>query len=273
LERLILGFLLTFIISKSAFSFTLNNTVNASFAQDEVKVNIASHSCSNLGITNEELLSLAEEAGARYWNKVPTSRVRLVRGEIINVATDFQTGLVCSSLTNGSCNINSALVVSNDITISCNTNLANFSNSNLVLGVTVPNNVSGRTINGALFLINDDPANSFAGKSPSEKIAIVAHELGHALGLGHSNFDKNLMYFQSLESRTALGPDDVDGITYLYPVEQPTGGCGTIGNITPPTSKGPFLLTFVLALAISLLVGWLHNEKRIVPFLSKFPRS
>ncbi len=269
MERLIPLFLLALSFLPRVHAFTLNNTVSAAFDQDEVKINVAAHSCSNLGITNDELLSLAEEAGAKYWNKVPTSRVRLVRGQVIDVSTDFQTGLVCSSQAGGSCEINPALSVANDITISCNTNLTNFSNSNSVLGVTVPNNVSGRTITGALFLLNDNVNNSFRTKSNSEKMAIVAHELGHALGLGHSSLDKNLMYFQSLESRQALGSDDVDGITYLYPVEQPTGGCGTVAYIDPPQSGGPFIATLLFALSCALLVGFSRNEKKSVPSLSK----
>lgn len=218
-------------------AFTLNNNVGASFDRDIVKINVAAHTCSNIGVTNDELLSLAGEAAALYWNRVHTSSLELAQGEIQSVAAAFQTDLVCSNAPASTCTINSALVVSSDILISCNNNGTNFSNSPSVLGVTVPNNVSGQTINGALILVNDQASNSFKNLSRQERIAVIAHEIGHAVGLGHSSFENNLMYFQSVATRVALGWDDVDGITYLYPMEQPFDDCGTAPLIGP--SKGP----------------------------------
>ena len=225
------------LLSSTSFAFTLNNNVGAAFDREVVKINVAAHTCSNIGITNDELLSLAGEAADLYWNRVHTSSLELARGEIQSVSTDFQTGLVCSNAPASTCTINSALVVSSDILISCNNNGTNFSNSPSVLGVTVPNNVSGQTINGALILVNDQGSNSFAGLSRQERIAVIAHEIGHAVGLGHSSFDNNLMYFQSVATRIALGWDDVDGITYLYPVEQPFDDCGGVPLIGPSSGS------------------------------------
>ncbi len=195
------------------FAFTLNNNVAASFEQDQVKVNVASHTCNNLGITNDELLSLAEEAGALYWNRVHTSRLEVVRGSVVSVDGVFQTGEICTNFPSSPCDINAAMAVSSDILISCNTASNNYSNSPSVLGVTLPNNVTGQTIRGALILVNDAADNSFKDLGRGEKIAVLAHEIGHAVGLGHSNFDRNLMYYQSVATRETLGPDDVDGTT------------------------------------------------------------
>jgi hypothetical protein len=230
MERLVIlaSCWLTFMPS---FAFTLNNNVAASFEQDQVKVNVATHTCNKIGVTNDELLSLAEEAGALYWNRVHTSRLEIVRGSLVSVDGVFQNGEICTNFPSSPCNINTSMAVSSDILISCNITSSNYSGSPSVLGVTLPNNVSGQTIRGALILVNDASNNSFKDLSRSEKIAVLAHEIGHAVGLGHSNFDKNLMYYQSVATRETLGPDDVDGITYLYPVEQPFGGCGSVGLI------------------------------------------
>lgn len=247
--------LLLTLLSHPLFAFTLNNNVGAAFEKDEVSVNVASHSCSNIGITNDELLSIAEEAVDLFWNRVHSSRLQLKRGSLTSVSTSFQTGLICNNDPQAGCSINSSLAVSSDILISCNTNATNFSNSNSVLMVTVPNNVSGDNILGALILINDTAGNSFQGLSRAEKVSSVAHEIGHAIGLGHTGLEQNLMYFQSMSTREALGHDDVDGITYLYPVEQPIGGCGTIDFNEGPGSPGKSLPYFLLAFVMTLLFG------------------
>jgi hypothetical protein len=66
------------------------------------------------------------------------------------------------------------------------------------------------------------------------------------------------MYYATLENRTALGRDDMDGITYLYPKKQPTkdliGGCGTISF----DKKGPdwtsgLLLGFAIIFMLDLV--------------------
>lgn len=232
----------------------------ASFEKDEVTLNVASHTCNNIGITNDELLSLAEEAGELYWNRVHTSRLKLVRGNLVNVSTEFQTGKVCSNAPASTCTINDNLKVSSDILISCNTESTNYSNNPAsVVGVTVPNNVSGTNIIGALVLVNDIASNSFKDLSRSERVAVLAHEIGHAIGLGHTQLDHNLMYFQSISTRQALGHDDVDGITYLYPVEQPISGCGTIEFKKDGPTSGHFPL-FLLALILTILTGFLIKK-------------
>lgn len=265
-----LGLLTTlFFLCRSMHAFTLNNNIAAAFRNDEVSINVASHSCDNIGVTNSELLILIEEAVTTYWNRVHTSRLRLKKGRIINVSSLFQTDLACSNSPDSNCQINEDLKVSNDILVACNVEPNNFSNNpSSVVGVTIPNNINGTNIVGALILVNDIPGNSFEGLGRNEKIAVLAHEIGHAIGLGHSQLSQNLMYFQSISTRRGLGFDDVDGITYLYPVEQPFGGCGTIGfqkNTDGSNNTFTSFLFFLVALMITLLIGrfpkFLRKEK------------
>tara|TARA_R110000868_G_scaffold334233_4_gene594949 strand:- start:12191 stop:12970 length:780 start_codon:yes stop_codon:yes gene_type:complete len=221
--------LLTLIFfSASVFPFTLNNGAGAAFKTKTIKVNVAAHACANIGITNSELLSIAKEAIDIFWNRVSTSSLELVEGSIVSVAGDFQTGQVCTGSTSN-CDPTPALVVASDILISCNNNAANYSGSNEVLGVTVPNNISGSDIKGALVLVNDQAGNSFESKSHAAKVSIIAHELGHAIGLGHSPFREALMFAQFVEGRDRLAQDDENGATWLYPVEEPDLGiCGQV---------------------------------------------
>ena len=249
MKKIILFFIITFVISSNAHSFTFNNSAKLVFTQDEVSVNVAKGNCSNIGISDEELLSLVGSAVDNFWNQAPTSRLKLRKGSLVTTAATLRTGEICVNGTN--CEPNPDLKVASDILISCNNNTINFS-STAILGVTIPNNISGTTIKGSLILINDQVGNQFEDKTRNEKISIIAHELGHAFGLGHSKVEDSLMYYMTMSKRTALGRDDIDGISYLYPKEQPKAGCGTVDfdkGAGPNWWSGLFLGFSIIAIA------------------------
>ncbi len=275
MARLAFNFLNTILITilwANTYAFTLNNSVAASFdmeAQDEIAVNVADHGCTNIDLTNDQFLSIIEEAVDTFWNRVHTSSLRLKKGGVSNVSTDFQTGLICTNPGESSCSINPALSVSSGILISCNTTLSNFTN-NSVLAVSVPNNVSNAVIRGALILINDDSGNTFNGLSRTEKVAVIAHEIGHAIGLGHTELEDNLMLFESIPTRNALGWDDIDGVTYLYPVEQPISGCGSISTDFSTKGPGGLLPTLLFGLILTFLLCSKKVRKGAPLFLTLF---
>lgn len=232
------------LLSASAHAFTLNNSATLVFNKDDVKVNIANITCNNIGIDVHELRALTAEAVDQYWNKSPTSRLKLRAGNVINVAAAYGTDLICNAATD--CEPNQALAVSADVLITCNSNAGNFSSPS-VLAVTVPNNINGKHIIGSLIMINDLASNQFVNKSRAEKISIIAHELGHTFGLGHSPVKDSLMYYSTVNHRQHLGSDDIDGISYLYPKQQPVS-CGSItSNTTPASWIGLFLGFFIIA--------------------------
>ena len=209
MKTFILGFLF---FCTSAHAFTLNNSARLAFDKDEVLVNVAAGFCSQLGITDEELLAIVSESVERFWNQAPTSQLKLKKGSLVNVALDFKTANICTTGTN--CTPNPTLAVSSDILVSCNNNTTNFTSS-AILAVTIPNNISGKNIVGSLVLINDQVTTQVDTKSRDEKISIIAHEIGHAIGLGHSPVTDSLMYYATMSQRTALGRDDIDGISYF----------------------------------------------------------
>lgn len=243
---------ITLLISSNSFAFTLNNSAAASFSNNQVSINVAEIDCPGLsGITYTDLLDIAQEASTRFWNTVPTSALELVRGSVTSVSGDFYTQQICSNADTNNCTPNSALVVGSDILISCNNNATNFSGSSHVLAVGAPNNINGDAINGALILINDN--GTFDTLSRDEQIAVVAHELGHAVGLGHSEHDHNLMYFSSVSSRFRVGEDDADGVSWLYPTEQPISGCGTINLVDDHHNRNGLFSVFMGLLMVFFL--------------------
>jgi hypothetical protein len=63
--------------------------------------------------------------------------------------------------------------------------------------------------------------------------SVVLHELGHALGLGHSNDPFAVMYAYYMGRRRSLSQDDIAGIQSIYGANngtEPNGGC-TIARI------------------------------------------
>jgi hypothetical protein len=239
-------FLITlFIVSLKSFGFTLNNNVSLAFNSNPVKVNVAvtTTPCTNIGIDERELLTIANDAVNQYWNRTPTSKLKIRSGSLIQTGSDiYRIKRIC--LTGTNCEPNPEVEVDSNILIACNTEPANFS-SGSVLAVTVPNNVNGTTIFGSLIILNDIASTQFASKSRDEKVAIIAHEIGHAIGLGHSPVRDSLMYYSVVPNRRSLGQDDVDGMTYLYPKEQPIA-CGSIKDISKSETLLPIILGFLL---------------------------
>ena len=230
-------FILTcFVFPMTAMAFTLNNNFEAAFSKKKVKVYIDRNTtCGNINLTIDELESMVKPAVEKFWNTVPTSKLRLkaggFTGPIDNISSS--TGRLCPPTDDACINAAGTNVIPpvTDIIIACNDNPDNFgtsgSNSN-VLAVTVPNNFSGKKIKGAVILLNNDSGN-FANLDHDDRVAVIAHEIGHAIGLGHSEDDAALMYYRTVNLRKKLGDDDVNGVSYLYPVH--IDGCGAMGGL------------------------------------------
>ena len=240
-------FLIIFLLSSSfAQAFTLNNNFGAAFNKNDVKVLIDNNTTcdpAQSGITVYELEEIIKSAVNNFWNKVPTSALRLKPAGFGDAIPNISTGRLCAP-TDDNCIDNAPagtlIPPVKEIIIACNNEEENFGgpSSDNVLAVTVPNNFKGSKIAGAVILINDT-STVFSRLSDSDKISVIAHEIGHAIGLGHAE-NKNkeaLMYYRTVDLRKNLAQDDIDGVSYLYPVKG--DGCGLFSGTITTDSKGP----------------------------------
>lgn len=248
--------LLFLLVSASAQAFTLNNNFGGAFKSNKVSVRVASDTvCSSAGVTSDELAALVKPAVDNFWNKVPTSALRLKAGGFADpIGTNINTDRLCAPTDTECIDTATDPVIPpvTDILIACNSNDENFGgpSASNVLAVTVPNNFSGRKITGAVILINDF-STIFSTLSRADKISVLAHEIGHAIGLGHAEKNEALMYYKTVDLRRSLAQDDIDGVSYLYPVK--LDGCGLFGGTIMEGRKGPPFWPMGGALALLIL--------------------
>lgn len=110
---------------------------------------------------------------------------------------------------------------------------------------------------------------------------MVAHEIGHVIGLGHSADVESLMYYSiGPKEHLSLSLDDQNGVSFLYPRNELRnlelfGGCGRIQDSrsdsfpSDPFSKwwnGNSLLFFSTLYFLGIL---LRRIKRVLFFLNK----
>ncbi len=251
------------LITQLSFGGTFMSSTGAYFKDSEVKVMVApGTTCSNAGITASDIIKYITPAVDEYWNEVTTSRLELVNGKTYSKSSSlFSTGDLCvdQSSTVPCSGVSNPIPKVTDIVIACNNNTANFSigggSPASVLAITLPNNIQGNYLQGSMILINDTPSSPFSSLNTEEIIAVLAHEIGHAVGIGHSTNDGNLMFWTPTPERFALGPDDVDALTYLYPKR--FDGCGlfgTVKNVDPPNYFFQFFLGVISTLLLFLFL-------------------
>ena len=242
-------FLLIFFLlfSSNGFCWTINNSTLSGFSNSDITIKIGSDTCSNANLTPESLEAIVKEAIDDYWNTVPTSSLKLT------IAGNSGISLSGNDLTAAA-----AKADANSILIGCNQNATLFS-SNSILGV------GGIGCNGgvcrAAVLMNDIVGTNLASADRTTIVTALSHEIGHAIGLGHSSIQGSIMYY-SLTAKTqkTLHQDDIDGITYLYPnKKQMNGLAGSCGTITTNSKdKQNFLTSLSLGVALILFLNFFH---------------
>ena len=223
----------------TAFSFTLTGT-NPNFkgwASGDVKFAINSSNCP-AGI---DIKKLMEESFA-VWNNVSGSRLKLSV-----VGTTASTS------------------VSDPVTVYCLTTYPppfTAADTDNVPGFA-QNTPNGNNAVAGYVVLNATSGQANISRYNQELLRfIIAHEVGHVLGFGHSQDQNALMYFDaSLKTTLSIAQDDVDAVTYMYPrnelgVDKPLG-CALVKNLQPPIgpSSGPQWLILTFFLVLPLLVS------------------
>jgi hypothetical protein len=174
------------------------------------------------GVSQAAFESIIDNAIA-IWNTAPASKLKLARG-----STTSSTAAQAYAAT-----------ASDGPVIACSTTFAALTgqSANSVAGVGGYSSLAGVITNGGL-VINAEVGGSAAifNLSTTTSTVIMAHEIGHVLGLGHSGDTQALMYYDATSKQTtALSQDDMDGIAWLYP-RQEFGtqfmGCGSVAVIS-----------------------------------------
>jgi len=230
-------------------AFTLTTSTGVKLPDPNVKVVIAGNNCDAAGFNSANALAeMVKESVDEYWNRISTCALELeVTGADSGVNTSSDTLIEALEKT-----------PLGTILVGCSDNAALFASSS-TLGVGSINTVSGDR--GVLLLNNRDT--TFANLEAQEKLAVIAHELGHAFGLGHSSQAAALMYFSvGGKVQKKLSIDDYDACTYLYPKDAP-GGCGTVAFVDDGNSSGASggLLTLFFGLGLMLISARLKSWK------------
>lgn len=227
----LLFFTLVFSVVKAqAFTLITTNPAQQGWADPGVAFSINTANCPI------DITPIIENALA-IWNNVANSKLKAV-----------YTGSTSST------------TFANPTTIFCETNF-NASLRDNVPGYAQVNSSGGVLENGLITLNASIGDANIANYDQGVLTIILAHEIGHILGLGHSADINALMYFDgSYKNKLSLAQDDVDGISYLYPSDEfkdgHFAGCGSVAHLPPPSfpPKGLLLLTLLMLLPVALVV-------------------
>lgn len=253
-------FLLLIFSTSKAMPFFLISNGETKFPVLEVKINVSENSCNVVGLSPESLLDLMEEAMQEHWNNVSTSGLELIRGEVLS-GVDISADADFSSTV--------ARADPNTILVGCNSgNTDSFSN-NSTLAIGGISKDSGGNVRGAV-QVDDMSGSGFPALSHTAKLATLAHEIGHAIGIGHSKDEIALMYYSvSGKVQENLSEDDWDAVTYLYPADKELGGlagaCGSI-DTGSNSSDGGRSFSMILGLILSVFIFKNRRKNKIENF-------
>jgi hypothetical protein len=244
-------YLAILLVSANAHGWTLNSSSLMKYSLGTIQIKIASDTCTNAGLTPSTIETLVQDSITEFWNTVPTSSLSL--------STTGNSGIAFNNLATLLDAVN--LTSKNTIIVGCSNAVSEFSSpGTLAVGGL---GCAGSDCYGAVIL-NDKAGTLLSKVDRQTLLTTFAHELGHALGLGHTSVKEALMYYNlSNKTQKSLHQDDMDGISYLYPNSKKLGGiAGACGSVSiKDKDRNNFFTSFLLGLGVLLLLKIIVKSK------------
>ncbi len=252
--------LLMGLLAPSAQAWTLNNSSRSGYSSSEITVYVSTVGCSSI-LSTDQVEAYVKEAIDEFWNKVPTSSLKLSYGGTVATSLDGYASASAAA-------VNTSV---NSIVVGCNDDAAEFSSFGVLAvgGITC----SGTDCKGAV-IFNSAGNSQVPSTSHAQLLGAFAHEFGHALGLGHSSVEEAVMYYSvSGKTQEFLHQDDMDAITYLYPNKKKIGGlagsCSSValigGGDDGPSGPLSFVLNGLLGFLCLGLISRLRRFSALRP--------
>lgn len=223
------------LVSPVAHSFVLLNPKYELHNPATAKVKISSEGCTANGVSDAEVVEGIKWA-IEFWNDVPESRLKLSYG-----------GRSSASLTDSRIPVNEIIVGCGPLP------------SLQILGATQHDRENGSarvSMNEAVYTGSYN-RNSFIGT--------MTHEIGHGIGLYHSNDPASVMTYanhQWVDRPSYISQDDMDGVVYLYPNKSELGGllgsCSSFASDQEPTFN--FMRDFFTGILAILCISGIINK-------------
>jgi len=191
----------------------------------------------NCSIPESTLYDIIDES-ISAWNSLPTTDLEVVRNPIASTTTYEQ-------LSNGAATDTPVIICDTDLT-------GHEMEADYIPASTVKImlNSAGNISYAGILLNSESGAAANLNQLTRGEIAVtLSHEIGHALGLGHSSQSHALMYY-SIDSKTkaTITEDDMDGINHLYPRNEFKAGQFGCSAVHAEGNKRLGLLEFALIL-------------------------